>query len=164
MVGTTAVRAVILRCSITHHGPHESMSSLKYALESENTRVHHRTVWASHPPALLQASWLNALLGYLLYSSMLKAVANVQKYPPDIPSVLLSYLNKPDRCRCPLCCGETIPVVLLSLHPLQPHRDLVDDPIIQLVSKFGYIMLPDLPFVSPSTIHRRVANSKLSRN
>ena len=163
MVGTAAVRAVILRCSITHHRPHKSMSSLKYGLESENARVHHCTVRTSHPPALLQASWLNALLGYVLYSSMLKAVANVQKYPSDIQSALL-FGNKPDRCRCQLYGGETNPLVLLSLHPLQPHRDLVDDPIIQLVSKFGYIMLPDLPFVSPSTIHRRVANSKLSRN
>ena len=57
---------------------HNSMSSLKYALESENARVHQHMIKAFRPPPLLPASWPSTLLGYLHCLSMLKAVANVQ--------------------------------------------------------------------------------------
>ena len=67
-------------CDLTSHttDTHNSMSSLKYALESENARVHQRVIKASRPPPLLPVFWPSTLLEDLLYLSMLQAAANVQ--------------------------------------------------------------------------------------
>ena len=76
---------------------HNSMSSLKYALESENARVHQSMTKASRPPPLLPACWPSTLLGYLLYLSMLKAVASVQSHTSDIQLVLLFMFEQTQR-------------------------------------------------------------------